>query len=115
LAKKAVTLKPNQWDLLNTLGVVYYRLGQYSEAVETLQSSLLHTGGRTDAFDLFFLAMCHARLDDAAKARDCYDRAVKWVQELQGGLSPEWAEELTKFRAEAEAVLASAGAGKENK
>jgi serine/threonine protein kinase/WD40 repeat protein/Tfp pilus assembly protein PilF len=115
LAKKAVTLKPNQWDLLNTLGVVYYRLGQYSEAVETLQSSLLHTGGRTDAFDLFFLAMCHARLDDAAKARDCYDRGVKWVQEQQGQLSQEWIKELTKFRAEAEAVLASAGAGKENK
>jgi serine/threonine protein kinase/WD40 repeat protein/Tfp pilus assembly protein PilF len=115
LAKSAVDLNPKRRELLNTLGVVYYRLGQYPEAIETLESSLRHNGGRSDAFDLFFLAMCYARLDKAAKATECYNRATKWVQEHQGQLSQEHAEELTNFRAEADAVLAKSGAGKEDK
>ena len=53
--------------------------------------------------------MCHARLGDSAKAKDCYDRAVKWIQEHQDQVSLEWAEELKNFRAEADAVLAKSG------
>jgi serine/threonine protein kinase/WD40 repeat protein/tetratricopeptide (TPR) repeat protein len=106
LAKKANALRPNHWFFLNTLGVTYYRLGKYSEAVEKLESSLRDSQAQAGAFDLFFLSMCHARLGDSAKARDCYDRAVKWIGEHQGQLSPEWSEELRNFRAEADAVLA---------
>jgi serine/threonine protein kinase/WD40 repeat protein/tetratricopeptide (TPR) repeat protein len=105
LAKKAVELKPAEWMYLNTLGVVYYRLGQYPQAVITLERSLRESKGQFGACDLFFLAMSHARLGDAAHAKDCYDRAVKWVQERQGKLPPQWAAELTAFRAEAEALL----------
>jgi serine/threonine protein kinase/WD40 repeat protein/Tfp pilus assembly protein PilF len=105
LAKKAVASKPTQWDFLTTLGVAYYRLGHYSEAVETLKSSLSRNDGQADAFDLFFLAMCHARLGHTAEARGCYDRAVKWIHEQRHPLSPDWVEQLTKFRAEADAVL----------
>jgi tetratricopeptide (TPR) repeat protein len=93
--------------------VAYYRVGQYAEALETLQSSLLHTNGRRDAFDLFFLAMCHARLGHAAEAKDCYDRAVKWIQEHSNEVPPEWAADLESFRAEA--VLAKAGPGSKEK
>jgi len=106
LAKKANALRPKHWYFLNTLGVTYYRLGQSSEAVEQLESSLRDSYAQAGAFDLFFLSMCHARLGDSAKATDCYDRALKWIGEHQGQLSPEWAEELRNFRAEADAVLA---------
>jgi hypothetical protein len=71
----------------------------------TLERSLREGNNQAAAFDLYFMAMAHARLGDAAKARDCYDRAVKWHQKNQGELSPEWADELTNFRSEAEAVL----------
>jgi hypothetical protein len=49
--------------------------------------------------------MCHARLGAAAQAGDCYDRAVKWVQEHGRQLPAEWKEQLTAFGAEAEAVV----------
>jgi hypothetical protein len=58
------------------------------------------------AHNLFFLVMCHARCGDSGKAKDCYGRAVKWVQEHQENLQPGGKEELDSFRAEAEAVLA---------
>jgi serine/threonine protein kinase/WD40 repeat protein len=105
LARKAVSLQPGQWLYRNTLGVVYYRLGDYLNARVNLEQSLHDSACETAAFDLFFLAMCHQRTGDAAKARDCYDRAVRWVAEHRTTLAPVWADELKEFRREAATVL----------
>jgi Tfp pilus assembly protein PilF len=105
LARKAVQLDSSA-TCCNTLGVSLYRNGEIQEAVTFLEKSLAASKGESGAFDLFFLAMCHHQLGDAARAKDHYDRAVKWFQEQRGKLSPTWLAELIEFQAEAEALLA---------
>jgi WD40 repeat protein len=106
LARKAVELTPGESLYLNTLGIALYRNDQFKEAVGVLEKSLGAGKGQSDAFDLFFLAMCHHRLGGASRARDCCDRAAHWFREQRGKLPPAWVAELSDFQAEAEALLA---------
>jgi tetratricopeptide (TPR) repeat protein len=107
LAREAVAREPANWNFVNTLGVAQYRLGQYEEAIPTLERSLQHNSA--PAFDLIFLAMSHARLRQPAKAKDCFERAVNWIQEHEVNLPPNWRTEFAAFRTEAQAVLANTG------
>jgi Tfp pilus assembly protein PilF len=104
LIRQALEHDPGNTTYLNTLGVVQYRNGQYKEALATLEKSLAGGKGQSDGFDLYFLAMCHVRLGDRVKAKDCFDRAVRWHSK-QKGLTAHDAQDLKAFRAEAEALL----------
>ena len=106
LAQKAVELAPDSWPFCHTLGVVHFRLGQYKEAVEALERGVKNNKDQSTAFDLYFLAMCHHHLGDAAKAKDCYDRAVAWQK--QAKLTPPQVEELNAIRDEIETLLKEA-------
>ncbi len=88
----------------NTLGIVYYRCGDFTKARALLEQSLA-ADRASSAADLFFLAMCHARLGNAAEARDHFDRAVTAAEKRTATLAVESRDELKAFRAEAEATL----------
>jgi tetratricopeptide (TPR) repeat protein len=105
LAKLATRLQPGQWAYVNTLGIAYYRAGSYEEARDELEKSLSGGAGEADAADLYFLALCHHRLGDAERARDCLRRAVAWHEANAKRLTEEVADELRGFRVEAEAAF----------
>jgi tetratricopeptide (TPR) repeat protein len=97
LAKKAVTLAPDNGNLWNTLGVAHYRLGDSKEALVALQKSMdLSNGG--ESTDWFFLAMAHWKLGNDDEARKWYDKAIEATDRIE----PNY--ELRRFRAEALAV-----------
>jgi serine/threonine-protein kinase len=104
LAKKAVAARPESGNLRNTLGVAHYRHGDDRAAIAELEKAMsLRSGG--DSSDWFFLAMAHWRLGDRDKARTWFDRAVQWMDRQMP-----YDDELRRFRAETEAMLATASA-----
>jgi serine/threonine protein kinase/WD40 repeat protein/Tfp pilus assembly protein PilF len=105
-ARRAVELEPQNGLYANTLGVTLYRSGHYAEAISMLEKSLAAGKGNSDAFDLFFLALSHHGLGEPAKAKDCYDRALKWLDAKASTLPPVWLAELNEIQAEADTVFA---------
>jgi WD40 repeat protein/serine/threonine protein kinase len=104
-AEAACRLAPEDADMLNTLGVAYYRVGKYSEALAALEKSRLgHVSNGVDAGDLYFLAMCYYRLGNAAKARDCLERAKSSHQRNAPRLLY-LSQEFQQFRTEAETLI----------
>ena len=106
LAKKAVQLAPKVGSYWKTLGVAHYRAGDWKAAVAALDKSLeLRQGG--DAVDQLFLAMAHRKLGNPDEARKAYEQAVQWLEKNKEALEKDkgLAEELRRFRAEAEEVL----------
>ncbi len=104
LAREAVRLAPKGTQFLTALGVAQYRTRAYREAITTLEMSLVVRKGQLAAFDLCFLAMSHAQLGDTLRARDCLDRAIRWIDQ-QKDLTAQRQEELQQFRDETEAEL----------
>lgn len=110
-ARKAVELSPLPF-YPNTLGLALSRNDEFAEAVPILEKNLKDRRGWVDAGDLFTLAICHHRLGNAAKAKDCYEQAAQWFQERRNKLPAEWVEKLTALQDEANAVLREPPAGK---
>jgi len=98
-ARKALELEPNDYYIWNTLGVAYFRLGAWDDALSALYRSMeLHDEG--DSNDWFFLAMIHERLGHKERAREWYDMAVQWAR--AAGRDNE---ELFRFEVEAAEML----------
>jgi WD40 repeat protein len=106
LAERAVALLPDEWSYISTQGIAYYRAGRHGDALAALQKNLARGTAEAQAVDLYFLALCHRSLGDAKRADECFQRARTLHEQQRNRLSPEEAEELRSFRAEAEALLA---------
>jgi tetratricopeptide (TPR) repeat protein len=102
LALRAVELSKTNQSVLNTLGVVYYRLGRFTNAVEVFEHNIQQNDvGPVTACDRLFLAMSYHRLGQTERAELAFSKAAEWLD-----ASPAQAnQELKEFRAEAEVVL----------
>lgn len=98
-ARRALELNPNEYRIWNTLGVAYFRLGDWDDALSALYRSMeLHDEG--DSWDWFFLAMIHERLGHKERAREWFDKAVHFSRRYY----PD-DEELYRFEVEASEAL----------
>jgi uncharacterized protein HemY len=105
LARRAVELAPDQYDIRVTLGMACSRTGDWSEAVRALEKGLAlppwrTTIGNDNASTWLYLAMAHSQLGHAQKARSWYDKAAEWMDKNAG-----WDEGLWGLRAEAAELL----------
>jgi uncharacterized protein HemY len=70
-SEEACQLEPENGDFLNTLGVAYYRVGNYEKALDVLSRSdkihALKDKGSNPA-DVAFLAMTHQQLGHSKEA-----------------------------------------------
>jgi tetratricopeptide (TPR) repeat protein len=76
-AKKAVAAEPRNSNYWNTLGLAYYRAGQFTEALPAFDKSMMLTHGG-DGFDWFCVAMVHWKLHNPEKAIDYLQKAQDW-------------------------------------
>jgi tetratricopeptide (TPR) repeat protein len=105
-SEEACQLEPNNGLSLNTLGVAYYRVGDYAKALETLlrsdQINKPQFQGSIPS-DLAFLTMTQQQLGHAKEAQAELDRLRERIKD------PRWAkdDEAQGFLREAEALLAT--------
>jgi tetratricopeptide (TPR) repeat protein len=103
LSRKTVDWEPTRSGFWNTLGVAYYRLGDWSSAASALQKSMdLNNGG--DAADWFFLAAVDQHLGKPQQARQRFDQAVSWMERNPDRVQGREAE-LNQFRKETAMLL----------
>ncbi len=111
VARKTLALNSENAIYEYTLGLVLYRLGQHSQAVDTLNKSLRRGPGMVAPFHEFVLAMCYARQGEAVKARDAYHQALKDLalhgKDIDTALKNR--PELRPLQAAAEALLKAQG------
>ncbi len=98
-ARTAFRLAPEKTTFLTTLGIAQYRLGQFPDALTTLQrADKLHQG---DPADVAFLALCYHRLGQTDKAQETLQRLRQILDEEQ------WRNdaEALEFLREADSVM----------
>lgn len=98
-ARRAVALGPEVGGCWSALGVAHFRTGDWKKAEEAFQKAIQLKNGGTCA-DWLFLAMTCRQLGDQAQARRWLDQGIAWIDQHHPV-----AEELTRFRAEAEGVM----------
>jgi tetratricopeptide (TPR) repeat protein/predicted Ser/Thr protein kinase len=112
LARRAVTLAPEEIDLLDTLGLAEVRNRLWDEAIATFNKSIAAKNG-SQLYDFLFLAMAYEGRGDDAEAEKNYARGAEMARENQGK-DPElkmlWAEVAADLRKPAPKLPPAGGA-----
>ena len=112
LTDRAARAKPKAYFYRVGAATASFRAGRPEEALERLKGVVEDHGGEGKGFDLLLMALTHQSLGDAAEARLCLDKGVRWLEHMQKGeiedsimgkqLSPNQEAELRLLRREAE-------------
>jgi tetratricopeptide (TPR) repeat protein len=88
LAQRGMKIAPNYYDLIDTRGVIYYRLGEFDKAVRDFNECIKLYPGITPASigTRFYLARALAKLGQKDKAIQYLDEALE-LNSQTGGLS----------------------------
>jgi tetratricopeptide (TPR) repeat protein len=110
LAERALASRPEDANLLNTLGAALYRSGQHEAAVGRLHEARKARGAGGPPFDFLFLAMAEQRRNHRQEARKWWVKAVHWVDPASQPQSSAPAELSWTDRLELELLRKEAGA-----
>ena len=80
LAKEVVSHTPDSGSNWNTLGVAYYRNGDWQNAVTGLKKSKECDPGKDVGHNGLFLAMAYWQLGDKPQARTWFDESLAWME-----------------------------------
>jgi serine/threonine protein kinase/WD40 repeat protein len=105
LGRRAVELVPEAGACWNALGEGLLRVRRYHEAIATQERSLKTGHWRLDGLAFFILAISQHRVGDCAKARENFDRGVRWLR-AERGINLGWKRWIGLYESEAIAVLA---------
>jgi tetratricopeptide (TPR) repeat protein len=100
LARELVKHSPTQGKRWNLLGIAYYRGGDWSNAIAALEKSEELAPGQFLGLNALFLAMAHWQRGEKENARQCYDQAVRSIEQTKSD-DPD----IPQFRAEASQLL----------
>jgi len=94
LAQKGLKIAPNYIDLIDTRGVVYYRLGEFDKAVEDFTTCINLYPNETPASvaSRFHLARAFAGLGQRDKAVECLNKVLELDSSIGGLLTTDLAE-----------------------
>jgi serine/threonine protein kinase/tetratricopeptide (TPR) repeat protein len=99
--RRAVSQAPRGGDCRRALGAALVGAGDWRGAIAELdQAVALRSGG--DGREWLLLSLAHARLGEQDRAREWYDRSVKWLEDGR-------AEDATLHQLQAEVVAALGG------
>jgi tetratricopeptide (TPR) repeat protein/serine/threonine protein kinase len=106
LAKKAVDLAPKDPVCWRTLGLAYYRAGEWKNSAEALKTSANLFGGG-DLPGAFALSMAFWQMGEKEEAREAYRTAIEFIKANREAIerNPFEAKEVARFRAEVAQVM----------
>ncbi|UCF14324.1 MAG: tetratricopeptide repeat protein, partial [Phycisphaerales bacterium] len=101
LAQRGLEIAPDRFDLVDTRGVIYYRLGEFDKAARDFNKCLEHGPSNTPAgvATRFYLARTLVELGQKNKALEQLERALDLQSDI-GGLSSEDLREARLLRKE---------------
>jgi serine/threonine protein kinase len=79
LAKQALALGPRKAAYWDTLGLAYYRAGEWPAAADAAEKAMSLKGGG-GAVEWLLLAMAKAKLGGRPQAREWYDKSERWLE-----------------------------------